>query len=248
VGDVTNAMMRSGNSALLNDPESPQGSTDTLAWQPVAENALRVKVAHDGKIAQQFEQVRIKLLQQAAERRVQIHAVTSSLAGEGRTTCALHLALSFARMPATRVLLVDMDSQSHNGLLRYMDGKPVDGGVCDFVGGNKMSLDAVTYPTDMPGLHVMPYGHAQSMAGSTMLEHPRLGQMLQRCRDLYDHVVIDAPAVLGHGGATRMGRLCDQILLAVALRQTPTHELERAKRLLTEHNCQITGVVLTERK
>lgn len=245
MGDVYKAMMRSGHSALLGDPEATPVVVDALPWQPVAQNALRLKAIHDGKLAQQFEQVRVKLLQQAAERRVQIHALSSALPGEGRTTCALHLALSFARMPGTRVLLIDMDSHSPTGLQSRFEGK-VDAGLCEFVTGKVASLDHVTYPTDQPGLHVMLRGHGAS--GSTLFDLPRLGQMLERCRDLYDHVVIDAPAVLGHGGCTRLGRLCDEMLLAVALRHTPTHELQRAKRLLSEHDCQLTGVVLTERK
>lgn len=247
MGDVYNAMMRSSQGALLADPESPSHETDTLHWQPVAENALRLKVSHDGQLARQFEEVRVKLLQQAAEHRMQIHAITSALSGveEGRANCALHLALSYARMPGTRVLLIDMDNTAHQALLRCFEGK-VENGLCEFIEGKINTIDAITYPSDVPNLHVMAHGHG--VMGSTVFDHPRLGQMLQRCRDLYDHIVIDAPAVLGHTGCTRLGQHCDQMLLAVALRHTPTHELERAKRLLNDHGCQITGVVLTERK
>jgi Mrp family chromosome partitioning ATPase len=249
VGDVYKAMMRSSQGSLLADPDS---QTDHVAatnyqWQPVAENALHLKVSHEGKIADQFEEVRIKLMQNAAEHRVQIHAFASAMPGpeEGRASCALHLALSFARMPGTRVLLIDMDASSHGALVKCFDGQ-ADQGLADFVGGEVTSLDAVTYPTDVAGLHLMPLGKAAM--GSTLFDQSRLGQMLDRCRDLYDHIVIDAPAVLGHSGCTRLGKLCDEMLLAVALRFTPTNELERAKRLLADHGCQVTGVVLTERK
>ena len=247
MGDVYKAMMRSSQGSLLSDPDSSDAQTDTLQWQPVAENALLLKVSHEGKIAQQFDEVRIRLMQQAAERRMQIHAFSSALPGveEGRANCALHLALSFARMPGTRVLLIDMDSTSHQEQLRCFDGK-AQNGLCEFIDGTVNSIDAVTIPTDVSGLHVMAHGHG--VMGSTLFDHPRLGQMLDRCRDLYDHIIIDAPAILGHTGCTRLGQLCDEMLLAVALRHTPTHELQRAKRLLTEHGCQITGVVLTERK
>ena len=250
MGDVYKAMMRSSQGTLLADPEAPVSETpqdQNDHWQPVAENALHLNIQHDGKIAQQFEEVRVKLLQQAAEHRVQIHAFSSALPGneEGRASCALHLALSFARMPGTRVLLVDMDSSSHQALTKCFDGK-VENGLCEFLNGAVNSLDAVTLPTDVSALHVMAHGHGT--ISSTEFDHPRLGQMLQRCRDLYDHIVINAPAVLGHTGCTQLGQHCDQMLLAVAMRYTPTHELERAKRLMTEHGCQITGVVLTERK
>lgn len=248
MGDVYKAMIQSGSGSLLNDPDQMDSQSTHDAWQSVAENALRLKVACEGKMVEQFDLVRVKLLKQAAERRLQIHAITSSMAGEGRTSCALHLALSFARMPGTRVLVVDMDSQSRNGLLDCFEHGSQTVGLSEFVTGQVTSLDAITWPTDMPGLHVMPYGHAKTATGSTLLEHPRLGQMLERCRDLYDHVVIDAPAVLGQNGAKRMGQLADQMLMAVALRKTPANELERAKCLLADHHCQITGIVLTERK
>ncbi len=253
MGDVYKAMMRSSQSSLLADPDSQQdhNAAERYQWQPVSENALRLKVSHEGKIAAQFDEVRIKLLQHAAEHRIQIHAFSSAMPGpdEGRASCALHLALSFARMPGTRVLLIDMDATSHGALLKCFAGK-ADLGLADFVCGEVTSLDAVTYPTDAPpeapSLHVMPLG--RTSMGSTLFDQSRLGQMLDRCRDLYDHIVINAPSVLGHSGCTRLGKLCDEMLLAVALRFTPTDELERAKRLLADHDCQVTGVVLTERK
>ena len=245
MGDVYNAMMRSGNSALLDDPQLQAGQTASESWQPVAENALQLSTELDCEITEQFEQVRVKLLRQAAQRRLQIHALTSTFPGEGRSTCALSLAISFAKLPGTRVLLIDMDPHSRHKLADHFKGHITDG-FSNFISNKATALNTVTYPTDVQGLYVMPFGEARGVTSSCELEPPRLNQLLDRCRDLYDHVVIDAPAVLGHGEAMQVCQLSDETLIAVALHQTPADELQRVQRMLTDQGCQISGVLLTQ--
>ena len=254
MGDVYNAMMRSSNAALLSDPESADAATESAQWQPVAENALRLRVQPDAKTTAQFEQVRIKLLQQAAERRVQVHAFTSSLPGEGRSSCALNLAMSFAMLPNTRVLLIDMDFDSHRSILEKFDGK-VTAGLKDFLNQEVRSLDQIIYPTDISNLHITPRSCARGSSESFDSNNKNgvdisgaISGAVERCRDLYDHIVIDAPAVLGPGGCAQVSKLSDEILMAVALRKTHAHELDRAKRVLQGFGCQVTGVVLTQQR
>jgi len=245
MGDVYTAMMRSGNSALLDDPQLQADQTATQSWQPIAENALRLSTQPDCKIIAQFEQVRVKLLKQAAQRRLQIHAFTSTFPGEGRSTCALHLAISFAQLPGTRVLLIDMDPHSRHKLASHFHGKVTEG-FSHFIDNKATALNTITYPTDVQNLHVMPFGKTREVASSSELEPPRLNQLLDRCRDLYDHVVIDAPAVLGPGKGVQVCQHSDETLIAVALHQTPADQLQRAQRMLTDQGCQISGVLLTQ--
>ena len=245
MGDVYNAMMLSGQAALLEDqPGDDQQATDQPG-QPVMENVLRLRVKPDPNITEQFEEVRVKLLQQAAQRRLQIHAFTSTFSGEGRSTCALHLALSFAQLPNTRVLLIDMDSCSQHKLADHFEG-PIAAGFSDFISDPSTALNTVTYPTDVLNLHVMPFGTATSMSNDALLGHRRLNQLLERVPDLYDHVVIDAPPVLGQGGGLQVSQLSDETIMAVALKKTPVDRLRQAQKMLTDHECQITGVLLTQ--
>lgn len=249
MGDVYNAMMRSSHAALLSDPESIEAQAQAIQWQPVAENALRLRVQPDAQTVAQFEQVRIKLLQQAAERRVQVHAFTSSLPGEGRSSCALNLAISFAQLPNTRVLLIDMDFDSRRSILEKFDGK-VTAGLQNFINEDVRALDQIIYPTDIPNLHMVPPGSSGSpRSPKQKTDHLNAGEYFrERCRDLYDHIVIDAPAVLGPSGCAQVCKMSDEMLMAVALRKTPAHEFERAKKVLHGFGCQLAGVVLTQQR
>src|SRR5690606_2925303 len=103
--------------------------------------------------------------------------VTSAVAGEGKTFCAVNLAISIAAAGSHPVLLVDADvaKSSIAALLGLGEGK----GVIDLLTGRETDPLKLIQQTDLPGLAVLPAGQPESHAGehlaaremSSLLEH-----------------------------------------------------------------------------
>lgn len=140
-------------------------------------------------------------------------AIVSQKGGVGKTTVALHLALSMAAS-GRRVLLVDVDPQGGLGhLLAKADSEL--SGLADVLAGRATPGEAVIV-TRQAGLSLLPRGRldaAESCAFEVSLfQAGTLARVLATVADDHDVIVIDTPS--GMGMATRAAlRIADHALL-----------------------------------
>lgn len=139
-------------------------------------------------------------------------AVTSGLAGEGKTTVTLGLAYSLARMNQ-RVLVIDADLR-RSGLrneLNVSNDKHLALFLSEGVEPElqKLQLGAVE-------IGILPSGPPPEDP-LTLLSSPRFKWLIEKVRELYDVVLIDAPPVLGMADATKIGGICDGLILVARL-------------------------------
>lgn len=139
-------------------------------------------------IFEQFRRLKRPILQSAfgplAKPGMEVIMVTSPLPNAGKTFVSGNLAYVLAREKDRRVLLVDMDN-AHRSLTRSLglDDRP---GFFDVINDEALSLDEVTYGTEMPGLYVLPTG----LSAPDSLE--RLNSA--RCREIIARIMTDDPA------------------------------------------------------
>jgi capsular exopolysaccharide synthesis family protein len=171
---------------------------------------------------------------------VEVLAVTSSVAGEGKTTTAANLAESFAAA-GRRVLLVDADLR-RTRLQRYL-GLQGSTGLAGVLSGEVTLADAVQ-EWGPDGLRVLT-GGAAAPNPSELLGSPAMEALVQQARHDYDLVVIDAPAVLSVTDASITAVLADGVLLQVRYGRTRRAQVEQALEALDVVNARVLGTVLS---
>jgi capsular exopolysaccharide synthesis family protein len=138
--------------------------------------------------------------------------ITSASAGEGKTTVAVNLALSLARLN-DRVLLVDFDLRrpSVSRALNLESGL----GLSDcLLGGAAWRECRRTGPVG--SLDVLTAGTASAGEPAEMALSPRLRQLLTEAEDEYDFVILDSAPVLIYPADVRtLAALVDGTLLTV---------------------------------
>jgi capsular exopolysaccharide synthesis family protein len=138
--------------------------------------------------------------------------ITSASAGEGKTTVAVNLALSLARLNE-RVLLVDFDLRrpSVSRALNLESGL----GLSDcLLGGAAWRECRRTGPVG--SLDVLTAGTASAGEPAEMALSPRLRQLLTEAEDEYDFVILDSAPVLIYPADVRtLAALVDGTLLTV---------------------------------
>lgn len=211
---------------------------------PVDRERLREQglIVPEGTVTTLLEEFRIvkrQLLVQAADLRrqkagpsAQRILVSSPLPGEGKTYCALNLALAIAAEKENEVLLVDADFGKPSILSAL--GLPGGPGLMDALMDESVDVLDCVLGTDVPGLWVLPAGDT-SNHDSEYLASSRAGRVLDRLTEGAPQrvVIFDSPPALAASPAAELAKYVGQAVVIVRADKTGQGALEDAISLLS---------------
>lgn len=157
--------------------------------------------------------------------------VCSAHPNEGKTFCALNLALSIAAEKDNEVLLVDADFAKPSILSSL--GLEGSKGLMDALADPELSVEDCIIHTDIPGLAILPAGE-QTNADTEYLASSRTGEVLNRLtRNNPNRIVIfDSPPALSASPASVLATHAGQVLMVVKADETTETALRDALGLL----------------
>lgn len=169
----------------------------------------------------------------------EVVAVCSAIAGEGKTTLSVGLAVTLAQdFPDVRVLLVEADA--HTPVLAAdFDVEPTPGLVDCVHTGQPVQL--AYRPTFLDNLHVVPVGGPLQGAGR-VLRSIRMASAIEAMRETHHVVILDVPPVLVNSDSILITDLADCIISVVRAGVTPLEIFNRAIAQLDAE--KLRGVVL----
>jgi len=186
--------------------------------------------------ARSYRLLRHKLLTGADPR---IVAVTSAERGEGKTTCAINLALCIAEETLASVLLLEATS-SRPSLTRAFGMARLHASRAEAVGEPARTLQHHALSLSWSRLHV---GSASACSREGAgLDRLLLRVALDELRSAYDYVVVDTASVLESADADVVCECADGVLVATRAGTSRRGPLERALDQLRP--ATISGVVL----
>lgn len=156
--------------------------------------------------------------------------VTSSLPGEGKTFCAINLAMSIAMEMDHTVLLVDADV-ARPTILRTLGLMKPEAGLMDVLLDEKLDLADVMLKTNVDTLSILPAGKNHRHA-TELLASQTMSNLLKEIADRYsDRIVIfDSPPVLLTNEARVLASQMGQIVLVVEAEKTTQHAVKDTLR------------------
>jgi protein-tyrosine kinase len=181
-------------------------------------------------------------VQDGAASHANLIMVTSALAGEGKTFCAMNLALSIASEVDTSVLLVDADVLCPSVMSRL----GVQGhhkGLLDLLSDTTLELPELILKTNIPKLSLLPAG-APTSHSTELLASDALRELLHEIATRYPEriVIFDSPPLLSTTESRVLAARMGQIVMVVSAGATQTLDLAQAYTAL-EH-CPIVLSVL----
>ena len=186
-----------------------------------------------------FRQLRTNLEFAAVGHEMKSLVVTSSQAGEGKSTVALNLALSIAQS-GRRVLLVDADLRLPT--VADATGLEHQVGLTTVLIG-RTNLSGAVQHWGNAGLSVLTSGplppNPTELLGSSTMQ-----KLIREMEEAYDIVILDAPPVLPVADSTILTRYTDSLLLVVGATKVSQHNLSKALEQLNLVKAQVIGVVL----
>ena len=183
--------------------------------------------------AERYRRLRQSVEEFRIEKNGTVIAVTSPLAGDGKSLTSLNLAGSLAQDPCARVLLIELDlRQKLSNIKDYIGMKKIPGpGVVDKVLNEDIKWEqSVCYIPDF-NLYFMPTGRSTE-SPYEILNSPRLGELLEEARQRYDFVILDTAPVVLLPDCQLISKWVDGFLMVVAADRTPKKMLEEAFNLM----------------
>lgn len=228
---LTRAPDRSGSAA---GPVRLGGAPHPIDRARLAENAIIVPEAGATALLEEFRIVKRQLRAAAqatddpAARRV---LVCSPHPDEGKTFCALNLAIAMAGERGGEVLLVDADFAKPS--VPAMLGLPSGPGLMDALADPAIRVEDLVIATDIAGFYVLPAGQ-QTAADSEWLASERTAEVLDRLtRDAPARMVVfDSPPALSASSAAELAKHVGQAVLIARADRTGRAALEDAVKLL----------------
>jgi exopolysaccharide/PEP-CTERM locus tyrosine autokinase len=194
-----------------------------------------------------FRRIKRRILANALDSKANAPAnlvlVTSALAGEGKTFCAINLAISIALEVDHSVLLVDADVRKPS--IPEVLGLRAEKGLMDLLVDRRMDMAEVLYRTDIGKLTLLPAGTAQQRATELLASgatRDLLREMAARYRDRI--VIFDSPPLLAASEAGVLASQMGQVVMVVESGKTTESALKEALgRIDSSH---LTGLVLNK--
>jgi capsular exopolysaccharide synthesis family protein len=193
--------------------------------------------------AEAYRRVRSSLRFAAVEHDISAIAVTSSIPGEGKTSTAVNLALTYAEA-GLRVLLVDAD------LRRPMVAETL--GLENAVGLTTMLVGAVEFEDARlswgdGALSVLPAGEVPPNPAE-LLASARMSELLRELRTKFDVMIVDTAPLLSVSDATVIAQSVDTTIVVADVSKVHLAQLARSLEALDRARAQVAGVLFSRVK
>ena len=192
--------------------------------------------------AEAFRTLRTNLLFARDHDPIRAMVVTSTVPGEGKTTTASNLAITYAQQ-GLRVLLVDADMRKPRvGELFGTDRKP---GLSELVLGQAGLSECVRPFEAVEGLHILPSGTLPPNP-TELLGGARTRDVLRTLREHFDMVILDSPPLAGGADGAILGASVDGVVMVVRAGETEMDAARHAARQLYTVGANLLGAVMND--
>lgn len=192
-------------------------------------------------VAEAYRSLRTNLAFARSAQHVQTIVVASPGPGDGKSTTAANLAITFAQQ-GQRTLLVDADMR--RAVLDKTFDFPRTPGLTDVIIGT-VALEAAARATQVPNLSVLPSGQFPPNP-SELLGSPAMREVLRRAKESFDVVLFDSPPLLAVTDAAVLSTLVDGTILVVRTASTAREAVRRALGQLRTVHGRVLGAVLND--
>ena len=229
----------SGLPSLALIPRARRSVSDESSLSTAMRN-LGTLSSPKSQFSEAFRALRTSLLLSVAGGEPQVILLTSATPSEGKTTVSINLACVLAQRNV-RVLIIDADLRRPTVHHRFgLNGKV---GLTSVLTGSVSLEEAIQTVQEIPQLDVLVSGPVPPFP-TEMLSSETMQQLLERCKGIYTHIVMDSPPLLSVTDSVVLARDADAVVMIVRHGKSSKHAMRRARDLLVRSGAPVTGIVL----
>ncbi len=194
-----------------------------------------------GAFSEAINDVRTSIMLSHLDDPPKVVLLTSTLAGEGKTTLATNLSIAFSQRGRTLLLEADLRRGSLASALMVEDAP----GLTDFVAGDCTLQDALLQINEIPNLFLMQGGTSPPNPIDVLSSH-KFNLGLHNLRKAFDYIVIDSSPIMPVSDSAVLGNLADVVLLVIQSERTSQSAVKDALKRLSAARIRPIGAVLQQ--
>ena len=168
--------------------------------------------------------------------------VTSSQSSEGKSFLSMNMMRTLAEL-GKKVVMVDADLRRSMISSRFgIQIRDKGHGLSHYLAG-MCEMEDILYATNIERAYMVPMRHEVSNSLS-LLNTPRLSQLLDWLANQFDVVLVDAPPVGVIIDAAEIARSCDGTLMVISFNRVSRRELNESRMQIERAGCRVIGAVL----
>lgn len=226
----------------LAEPEKPIKRQREIPVEAIIQSRLHPRLIlltqPETPECEQYRTLRTQLFHAAEKKPLQVVTITSTLAGEGKTSTVINLALSIAQSKEKRVLIIDGDLRRPN-VATYL-GVRAKAGLGEVLTGDIEPLDSI-FTLDGYELYILPVSR-EAANPTELLSSERFADLVTELRTYFDFILIDSPPVMPFADTRLLANHTDAVMLVVRAGLAPYDTVEKAIEALPAG--KMLGVVL----
>lgn len=201
-------------------------------------NQLITFLDHISPMSEAYRRLRINVVYANPDKQYKVLMVTSATKGEGKSTVAANLAVTFSEAEKS-VLIIDLDLRRPTQ--HKIFGENREPGLTDSL-FETVSLSNIVRTTIAPNVDLLTVGK-KTPEPATVLDSKRLKQLIDKLKDRYDHIILDtAPYGIISDSASLL-RLVDGLVVVSRFNVTTQRELDFTLDGLQHLNADVLGIV-----
>ncbi len=198
------------------------------------------------RIEESYKSIRTNIMLSVIKNGCKTIVVSSSNAGEGKTTTAIHLAISLSQADQ-RVLLIDGDLRKPK--IHHYFSIPNAPGLTNFLSdvANNKSRNAdlfnTVHPTEIANLSIITSGSIPPNPAE-ILGSELMSEFLKEISKHFDYIIIDTPPINVVSDALPVVRMSDGIIVVIKSNSSTHPELAKTIEALKFIQANILGFVV----
>lgn len=207
------------------------------------ESKLIMNINRRSRISEGYRNIRTNIQFSEWNHKLHVIAVTSTQAGEGKTTTISNLAVAYAQ-EGKNVLLIDADLRHPS--LQSVFKVSNKTGLSNLLANQCHQEEAVRI-TGVENLSLITAGPVPPNP-SELLSSGKLNELLEIWKESYDIILIDTSPVMAVADGLLVASMSDGVIFVIQAGKVKREYIRKSKEKLEHVKAQIIGVVLNHKR